>query len=78
MSYPDYDSISIEEESEKPRFKKGDKYPLECGHKGRVVWTAPDRKTFAIKGTRRGCQVCGKMTKSGWIPLVFIILFTDE
>ena len=77
MSYPDYDSISIEEDSKKPRFKKGDRYPLECGHKGRVVWMSSDGKAVSIKGTRRGCQVCGKMTSSGWVPLVYIIS-TDE
>ena len=53
--------------------KKGDRFTLECGHKGRVVWVSPDRKTVGVRGVSRRCRVCGKRSSGGWVPTVYLI-----
>jgi hypothetical protein len=79
MTYqePNYLDLTTEDEGKRTDLKKGDKFTLECGHKGRVVWIALDRRAYSVKGTRRGCMICGKNSSSGWVPLVYI-LSADE
>ncbi len=50
----------------------GDKFTLECGHEGRVVFISPDGKAFAVKGVRRKCRTCGKGASGAWAPTVYI------
>ena len=47
-------------------------YELECGHEGRTIWISLDKKAFAVRGSSRSCQICGKKTSGGWVPTVYM------
>lgn len=53
--------------------KKGDRYTLECGHNGRIVWVSSDRGMLCVRGENRRCQLCGKKSSSGWVPTYHLI-----
>ena len=38
----------------------GDRVPLRCGHRGRVIWIREDGATMAVQGSRRNCPTCYK------------------
>lgn len=40
--------------------KVGDRVPLACGHRGRVVWVSEDGTSIAVKGSQRTCPTCYK------------------
>ena len=71
-------SYGIEEETKSDKdlhleLKIGDRYKLECGHEGRVVWVSNDYKTIGVAGVRRSCSVCGKKSTGNWSPNVYLI-----
>jgi hypothetical protein len=51
--------------------KVGDRYQLNCGHEGKVVWISPDEQSFAVQGRRRSCTSCGKKSSGAWTPTVY-------
>jgi hypothetical protein len=51
--------------------KVGEKYPLDCGHEGKVIWVSPDEQSFAVQGISRSCVSCGKNTKGAWTATVY-------
>jgi hypothetical protein len=51
--------------------KEGNRFKLECGHEGRVVWVSSDGETFGVQGVRKSCTVCGKGPSSTWTPTVY-------
>jgi hypothetical protein len=53
--------------------EKGDRFTLECGHEGRIIWVSPDKKVFGVRGSNRSCRFCGKKTSGGWVPTVYMI-----
>ncbi|UCH37657.1 MAG: hypothetical protein JSV76_00280 [Candidatus Bathyarchaeota archaeon] len=57
--------------------KKGDRYQLECGHEGRVVWINDNEDTMAVAGTRRSCRDCGKKTTGNWTPTVYLLQLNE-
>jgi hypothetical protein len=40
--------------------KLGDKYTLQCGHRGAVIWMNAEGDTIAVREARRSCSGCGK------------------
>ena len=58
--------------------KVGDRYKLDCGHEGRVIWVSGDRKTTGVAGVKRSCRSCGKKTSGDWTRTVYLIQFNDE
>ena len=53
------------------KLKVGDKYQLECGHEGKVIWLSSDEQSFAVQGKNRSCINCGKKTAGAWTPTVY-------
>jgi hypothetical protein len=53
--------------------KRGDKYTLQCGHRGTVIWVNEDGGTIAVRGVRRSCSDCGKGANTSWTPSVYLI-----
>jgi hypothetical protein len=53
--------------------KLGDKYTLQCGHRGTVIWMNAEGDTIAVREARRSCSGCGKGAKTSWTPNVFLI-----
>ena len=37
---------------------KYEKYKLECGHNGNIIWRSSDGKIVGVRGTRSSCGVC--------------------
>jgi hypothetical protein len=56
--------------------KIGDKFKLECGHEGKVVYVDSENKIW-VKGTRRGCRVCGKGAAGEWAPTVYLLTLSE-
>lgn len=52
--------------------KKGDRFELDCGHKGKIVLINVDSNSFYVRGVRRGCSICGKGSKDNWTPTIYI------
>jgi len=51
----------------------GDRYRLNCGHEGRIVWVSEDRKTIGVVGVNGSCRSCGKKSSGGWTPTVHLM-----
>jgi len=58
--------------------REGDRFRLECGHEGRVIWVSSDGKTFGVRGARRRCPVCGKGSSGAWTPTVYFFQQEEE
>ena len=58
------------------KMKIGDKFKLECGHEGKVVYVDSENKIW-VKGTRRGCRVCGKGAAGEWAPTVYLLTLSE-
>ncbi|MHA2428600.1 MAG: hypothetical protein ACXADB_11305 [Candidatus Hermodarchaeia archaeon] len=54
-------------------YKTGDKYQLECGHHGRIVWVSENKDVMAVAGVRRSCRSCGKKTSGNWTPTAYLM-----
>jgi hypothetical protein len=58
------------------KLKIGEKFKLECGHDGKVVYVDSASKIW-VKGTRRGCRVCGKGAAGEWAPTVYLLTLSE-
>jgi hypothetical protein len=53
--------------------KLGDRVPLSCGHRGRVIWIRDDGKKMAVRGSSYSCAVCGKNSKGSRTQTVYLM-----
>jgi hypothetical protein len=60
-------------DKESSHLTKGDRYMLECGHEGRIVWVSENSEIIGVSGVRRSCRTCGKKTSGNWSPYVYLI-----
>jgi len=58
--------------------KSGDKYKLECGHDGKIIWISSDQRSIGVRGIRKSCNTCGKKSTGTWSPNVYIFTINDN